>query len=122
VSTSLADAEAWLSKRVAKHQRNRFALERGRGGAAVERVVVRVDACRGQVSRERDGMRRLEHLPRVIRMEEGIVVVQALDQVVDRRVGRATIDRECGVWFKRSPAPLPCRDPVETAREQPAKV
>jgi len=28
VSTSLADAEAWLSKRVAKHQRNRFALER----------------------------------------------------------------------------------------------
>ncbi len=45
-------------------------------GAAVQRVVVRVDEHRGEVPGHGGGVRRLEHLPGVARVEERVVVPQ----------------------------------------------
>jgi len=49
--------------------------------AAVERVVVRVDEHRGDVTRHRDRVRRLQHLPGVVRVEIRVVVAHPLGEL-----------------------------------------
>jgi hypothetical protein len=69
-------------------------LEAARPWAAVERVVVGVDEHRRQVAGNGDRMRRLEHLPGIAGMEEGVVVGHPLAEGLPRggqplRVGLA---------------------------------
>ena len=69
-------------------------LEPARPRPAVERVVVGVDEHRRQVAGHRHRVRRLEHLPGVARVEEGVVVGHPLAEGVPRgrqplRVGLA---------------------------------
>ena len=56
--------------------RHDLLLHLGRGRAAVQGVVVRVDQHRGQVPGHRGRVRRLEHLPGIGRVEERVVVPQ----------------------------------------------
>ncbi|MNS63177.1 hypothetical protein D3C72_962650 [compost metagenome] len=60
---------------------DRFALEVGGGGAAVEGVVVGVDLHGHQVGDHGDRVRRLEHLAGVARVVEGVVVVEPVGEV-----------------------------------------
>ena len=86
---------------VSEHARDlvdRFALEvRGRR-PAVEGVVVRVDQHRHRVAGPRDGVRRLEHLPDVLRIGERVRVPEAVGERVEglapRRRQLAAIVRE----------------------------
>ncbi len=57
-------------------------LERRRGGAAVEGVVVGVDQHRAEVADDRGGVGRLEHLADVAGVEERVVVPQPVLQVL----------------------------------------
>ena len=57
---------------------NCFLLHRGAGAAAVERMVVGIDPQRELIGQPGDGMRGLEHLARVERMEVRVVVVESL--------------------------------------------
>ncbi len=49
----------------------------GTGAPAIERVVVRIDPQRQGVGDARDRVRRLEHLPGVLGVMVGVVVVHA---------------------------------------------
>ena len=61
-----------------------LALEPRRGRPAVERVVVRVEQHRRGVRGPCHRVRRLEHLPRVARRMEGVVVGQPFRQLAER--------------------------------------
>jgi hypothetical protein len=75
-----------------------FKLHGGAGAAAVERVVVGVDGHRHRVGRARDGMRGLEHLAGVERMEVGIVVVHPLGGLGEDRCSVLT---QSWSWARR---------------------
>ena len=63
-----------------------LAFHHGGGFAAINRMVVGIQHHGGGVRSHRDGVRRLEHLPRVLRVEEREVVVQSF-----RQLGKHTI-------------------------------
>ncbi len=71
---------------VAEHRgelRDGLPLHRRGGGAAVQRVVVRVDQHGGEVADHGGGVRGLEHLARVARVEEGVVVLQSPGELLE---------------------------------------
>ena len=73
---------------VAEHRgdrRDRLALHLGGRRPAVERVVVRVQQHRRGVGRPGQRMRRLEHLPDVVRLAVGVGVGEALGERGERR-------------------------------------
>ncbi len=89
---------------VAEHRgqpRDDLALHLRRRRPAVERVVVGVDEHRRQLPGDRRGVRRLEHLPGVAGMEEGVVVAQPLRQLRERRLHPLLGDVERGVRLER---------------------
>ncbi len=68
-------------------------LHPGGGTPAVQRVVVRVDPESERVGKPRDRVRRLEHLPRVKRMEVGEVVLHPLRDLTEHLCHRGRVDR-----------------------------
>ena len=96
-------------------------LHRARRLAGVERVVVGVDEHRGVVGRGRDGVRGLDHLPRVARMEERDHRVHPL-RVLAPRVGEAPdVGGGRGVGLVRAPHVLPAHEQVDRGAGQLAQ-
>ena len=81
----------------ARELRGHLAFHPRGGRAAVQRVVVRVDQHRGQVARHGGRVRGLEHLPRVARVEERVVVRQPLGELRERRPEGLVADLQRGM-------------------------
>lgn len=82
---------------VAEHRgqlRDGLAFHAGGGGTAVQGVVVGVDQHGGEVADDRRGVWRLEHLPRVARVEEGIVVLQPPGELLEGGGEAVVVDEE----------------------------
>ena len=98
----------------ARELRGHLAFHPRGGRAAVQRVVVRVDQHRGQVAGHGGRVRGLEHLPRVARVEERVVVRQALGELGERCPEGLVADLQRRMRGKR---PEPCRPgPVRRGR------
>ena len=91
--------------------RGYLAFHPGGGRAAVQRVVVRVDQHRGEVAGHGGRVRGFEHLPGVPRVEERVVVRQALGELGERRPEPLVADLQRGmrVIGAESRRPLPVR-------------
>ena len=105
--------------------RHDLLLHAGGGRAAVERVVVGVDQHRREVADDRRGMRGLEHLAGVGRVEERVVLPQPLGEVAER-VGELLVadpQRRVAARTARtrpaSPRPRPRRRSASAARPCP---
>ena len=85
---------------------------------AVERVVVGIDEHRRQVAGHGHGVGRLEHLARVARVKEGVVVGHPLAEGVPRG-GQAVGSRGAGgIGLVRAEARLPRADERGGARNE----
>ena len=93
-------------------------LQPARPRPAVERVVVGVDEHRRQVAGHRHGVGRLEHLARVARVKEGVVIGHPLPEGVPRG-GQPVGSRGAGGGgLVRAEARLPRGDERGGARDE----
>ena len=78
--------------------------------STVEGMVIRVYQHGCRIAEYRGGMRRLEHLPDVARMPEGVVVLQSLGELRERRGECRVADDEGGVLVEVTEGVLPGAD------------
>ena len=69
-----------------------LALHHGRGTAAIDRVVVRVDHHGRHVCGHRHRMRRLQHLSRVLRVKIRKIVVEAVRELLKHGIDGRSVN------------------------------
>ena len=87
------------------------------GRSAVQRVVVRVDELGRQIADHGDWMGRLEHLPGIARMEEGIVSPQTLQVAVQRCLQLVRVNLQRRMRRVRSPGRFPVANGIDRTRK-----
>jgi hypothetical protein len=73
-------------------------------------MVVRIDEHRRDVAENGGRVRRLEHLPHVVRVEERVVVREPVGEAAEGGAQSLVVDRHAGVPIEGSIGRLPCLD------------